>query len=59
MSAVSFSASLDTLLRRAWLLRRQEDPAVPPDDPQRDPNWCHAHGQMYPACAPQHEAAGE
>jgi hypothetical protein len=45
VSALSFSASLDTLLRRAWLLRRQEDPPVPPDDPRRDPGWCHTHGK--------------
>lgn len=54
MSALSFAASLDLLLRRAWLLRAEEEQPVPADDPQRDPNWCHAHGQMWPACAEKH-----
>ncbi|MEW1547499.1 hypothetical protein [Streptomyces tsukubensis] len=39
----------------AWpliLAMAAEEPAPPPlDDPQRDPNWCHRHGRMYPACA--------
>lgn len=35
--------------RRAAALRNTpEPPPVPPDDPQRDPNWCHSHGQMQP-----------
>jgi hypothetical protein len=55
MGALSFSASLDLLLRRAWLLRAEEAPPVPPDDPTRDPNYCWTHGQIYPACAGQHE----
>lgn len=37
------------------LLRTEEAPPAPADDPTRDPNWCHTHGQMWPACAPQHE----
>lgn len=36
------------------LMADQADEQVPLNDPQRDPNWCHAHGQMYPACAAQH-----
>jgi hypothetical protein len=54
-AALSFSASLNLFRHRAWLLRAEEEPPVPPDDPTRNPNWCWTHGQIYPACAGQHE----
>jgi hypothetical protein len=33
----------------------EEAPPAPPDDPTRNPNYCWTHGQIYPACASQHE----
>jgi hypothetical protein len=44
---------LSAFLRSA---RRQrvEDEVVAYNDPQRDPNWCFAHGMLWPACAGMH-----
>lgn len=53
-AALSSSATLDFLLRRAWVLRTEEEPPVPLDDPQRDPNYCWTHNMVWPACAGMH-----
>lgn len=50
-AALMFSA----FLLRAFTLRAEEAPPVPADDPTRNPNYCWTHGQVYPACAGQHE----
>jgi hypothetical protein len=54
MSALSFSASLDLLLRRTRALHAEHAPPVAADDPTRSPNWCWAHNAMWPACADRH-----
>lgn len=36
------------------LVMHEQDNQVPLNDPQRDPNWCHTHSQMWPACAGEH-----
>lgn len=55
MNALTFGQVLAALALHARILRAEEAPPVPADDPTRNPNWCHAHSQMWPACAPQHE----
>lgn len=40
---------------RFWLLRHEEAPPAPEDDPRRSPDYCWAHDQTYPACAAEHE----
>jgi hypothetical protein len=55
MHVLTFSEVLSAFALRALILRSEDAPPVPADDPTRDPNWCHTHGQMWPACAPQHE----
>ena len=37
------------------MVRTEEAPPVPAEDPTRNPNWCWTHQQMWPACAGQHE----
>lgn len=54
-SALIVGQVLAALALHARILRAEEAPPVPVDDPTRNPNWCHAHSQMWPACAPQHE----
>lgn len=53
-AALSFAASLDLLLRRAKLLRIEQEPVVAYDDPQRNPNYCWTHNMIWPACAGMH-----
>jgi hypothetical protein len=53
-AALTFNDLLTEFLIRARLLRSEDEP-VPADDPTRDPNYCWTHGQIYPACASQHE----
>jgi hypothetical protein len=48
LAALTFNDLLTEFLIRARLLRVEEEEPVPLDDPQRDPNWCHAHNQMQP-----------
>jgi hypothetical protein len=54
-AALPFNALLEGFLRFAWALRAEEEEPVPADDPTRNPNYRWTHGQVYPACASQHE----
>ncbi|MET9385274.1 hypothetical protein ABZY09_30435 [Streptomyces sp. NPDC002928] len=56
MTALSFAASLDILLRRVKAQRIEPEPLAPVayDDPQRNPNYCWTHNAIYPACANMH-----
>ena len=47
--------ALAAVMTLGGVWRTEEEPPVPADDPTRHPNWCHAHNQMWPACAGQHE----
>lgn len=55
IATLTFNDLLTEFLIRARLLRVEEDPPAPADDPTRNPNYCWMHGQIYPACAGQHE----
>lgn len=54
-AALTFNDLLSMFLIRARLLRAEEEPPAPADDPTRDPNYCWMHNALYPACAQQHE----
>lgn len=53
--ALTFGGLLAAFLLKAQLLMAEDQEPVPADDPQRNPNYCWTHGQIYPACASQHE----
>lgn len=53
--ALTFAEMLAALGLRMSILRVEDEPPVPANDPTRDPNWCWTHSQTWPACAPQHE----
>ena len=55
IAALTFNEVLLAFLAGARMLRAEEEPPVPADDPTRDPNYCWMHSQIYPACAQQHE----
>jgi hypothetical protein len=55
VNPLTFSEVLSAFALRALILRAEEAPPVPADDPTRNPDYCWTHGQIYPACAGQHE----
>lgn len=55
MNTLTFAEMLTAFGLSALIVRAEEAPPVPADDPTRNPNYCWTHGQIYPACAGRHE----